>query len=74
MLPTSLHEVLHAYLEYVRQWHDADLANGYGEAPLPDALARKPGPQGFTFSCVSWFVFACPGVGLCKRFAVGVGG
>jgi hypothetical protein len=25
----------------VLQWHKADLAQGYGEAPLPDALARK---------------------------------
>ena len=24
-----------------REWHEADLAEGYGEAPLPDALARK---------------------------------
>jgi len=23
------------------KWHEADLAKGYGEAPLPDALARK---------------------------------
>lgn len=25
----------------VREWHEADLADGFGEAPLPDALARK---------------------------------
>ena len=25
----------------VQQWHKADLAQGYCEAPLPDALARK---------------------------------
>lgn len=41
LLPESLHEELHAHLEQVRQRHEADLANGYGEAPLPDALARK---------------------------------
>jgi integrase len=29
-----------SYLAKVRQWHEADLARGYGEAPLPDALAR----------------------------------
>ena len=32
---------LHAHLTHVREWHEVDLANGYGEAPLPDALARK---------------------------------
>jgi integron integrase len=41
LLPASLHEELRSHLKQVRQWHDADLANGYGEAPLPDALARK---------------------------------
>ena len=25
----------------MREWHEADLAAGYGEAPLPDALSRK---------------------------------
>ena len=41
LLPASLHDELRAHLEKVRQWHEADLANGYGEAPLPNALARK---------------------------------
>jgi integron integrase len=41
LLPASLHEELHTQLDLVREWHKTDLANGYGEAPLPDALARK---------------------------------
>ena len=41
LLPTSLHEELRAHLVKVREWHEADLTAGYGEAPLPDALARK---------------------------------
>lgn len=41
LLPDSLREPLRAHLERVREWHNKDLARGYGEAPLPDALARK---------------------------------
>ena len=41
LLPESLHEKLKKQLEIVRQYHQKDLANGYGEAPLPDALSRK---------------------------------
>jgi site-specific recombinase XerD len=41
LLPVALHEELHAHLAKVREWHQADVTNGYGEAPLPDALARK---------------------------------
>ncbi len=41
LLPASLHEDLRAHLAKVREWHDKDLSQGYGEAPLPDALARK---------------------------------
>ena len=41
LLPMSLHEELRSHLAQVREWHEADLAAGNGEAPLPDALARK---------------------------------
>jgi len=41
LLPVSLHGDLHSHLGKVRQWHEVDLARGYGEAPLPNALARK---------------------------------
>ena len=33
LMPGSLHDELRAHLEKIRQWHEADLANGYGEAP-----------------------------------------
>ncbi len=38
LLPATLHDELHAHLAKVREWHEVDVANGYGEAPLPDAL------------------------------------
>jgi len=41
LLPNSLHEELHVHLERAHKWHESDLAKGYGEALLPDALARK---------------------------------
>ena len=41
LLPVTLCDELHAHLAKVRAWHEVDVANGYGEAPLPDALARK---------------------------------
>lgn len=41
LLPLSLHEALRDHLGKVREWHEADLTAGYGEAPLPDALAPK---------------------------------
>jgi integron integrase len=41
LLPMSLHEELRDHLVKVREWHEADLEAGCGEAPLPDALARK---------------------------------
>jgi integron integrase len=41
LLPASLHEALRTHLAKVQKWHEADLAQGYGEAPLPDALERK---------------------------------
>ena len=41
LLPRSLHGPLQAHLDKVRKWHEVDLEGGYGEAPLPGALARK---------------------------------
>lgn len=41
ILPDSLHAELHQQIENVRKFHEADLAAGLGEAPLPDALDRK---------------------------------
>ena len=41
LLPAPLHDELRNHLRNVREWRETDLAEGYGEAPLPDALARK---------------------------------
>ena len=41
MLPASLSERLRAHLAVVKAQHDADLAQGFGEVWLPDALAVK---------------------------------
>jgi integron integrase len=41
MLPATLVEPLHDHLARVRQGHQEDLDNGYGQVFLPYALARK---------------------------------
>ncbi|HPQ41860.1 MAG TPA: integron integrase [bacterium] len=41
LLPTSITDALTEHLCSVRKQHESDLDMGYGEAPLPDALARK---------------------------------
>lgn len=41
MLPDRLVEPLRAHLEKVRLLHESDLAEGFGEVFLPDALAEK---------------------------------
>jgi len=41
MLPDTLLQALQDHLRGVREQHEADLKNGLGQAPLPDALARK---------------------------------
>ena len=41
MLPASLVEPLKRQLQVAKVLHDADVAAGYGEVELPDALARK---------------------------------
>lgn len=41
MLPRSLEEPLRREVERARLLHAQDLAEGFGEVPLPDALARK---------------------------------
>jgi integron integrase len=55
MLPESVIEPLREHLKRVRALHDADLANGYGDVELPDALARKypgaPYEWGWKSSC-----------------------
>jgi len=41
MLPGSAIDALKAHLEDVKRIHERDLADGYGDVELPDALARK---------------------------------
>jgi integron integrase len=41
MLPGALFQPLQDHLGRVREQHAADLKSGLGQAPLPDALARK---------------------------------
>jgi integron integrase len=41
VLPLALVDNLHAQIRLVSQLHALDLANGYGEVYLPEALARK---------------------------------
>ncbi|MBZ0088681.1 MAG: integron integrase [Thermomonas sp.] len=41
MLPRALEEPLRREIERARVLHVRDLAEGFGETPLPDALARK---------------------------------
>lgn len=41
MLPVSLVKPLQAHLKKVKSLHEADLAKGYGEVYLPNALAKK---------------------------------
>ena len=47
VLPQRLTAPLAVHLEKVKQLHRADLAKGYGEAPLPRALAGKYPKAGF---------------------------
>jgi integron integrase len=55
VLPAGLAEPLRTQLARVKRLHERDLADGYGEAWLPDALARKYPRAGFQWG---WqFVF-----------------
>lgn len=55
LLPRSLLTPLCAHLDRVKELHTADLANGFGEAPMPLALAGKYPKAGYLWA---WqFVF-----------------
>jgi integrase len=41
ILPQAVKDILKSHLEEVKRLHDKDLAEGYGEVYLPDALGRK---------------------------------
>jgi integron integrase len=44
-LPEALREPMERHIELVRGMHERDVRGGRGCAPLPDALARKLGPE-----------------------------
>jgi integron integrase len=50
MLPESIIEPLKAHLARVKALHDRDLAEGYGDVELPDALQRKYPRLGHEFA------------------------
>ena len=50
MLPGRLTELLQTHLQKVKQLHDRDLREGFGEVHLPYALARKYPRAGFEWS------------------------
>ena len=55
MLPRSLEDAMRREVERARVLHHQDLADGFGETPLPHALARKYSNAGTEFG---WqFVF-----------------
>ena len=74
MLPGCLIEPLKAYLERVRALHERDLAHGYGDVELPDALARKypraPYEWGWKFVFPSHRLSVDPGTGVIRRHHV----
>ena len=41
LFPKSIHENLRLHISHVKKLHDQDLADGYGDVYLPNALAKK---------------------------------
>jgi integron integrase len=50
MLPAQIKQALQAHVEDVKQLHDQDLVEGFGEVYLPQALGRKYRKAGKEFS------------------------
>jgi integron integrase len=74
MLPAAAIEPLKAHLVRVKALHERDLAAGYGDVELPDALARKYPRAAYDWA---WkFVFpayrysTCPRTGVIRRHHV----
>ena len=74
MLPAATIEPLKAHLVRVKALHERDLAAGYGDVELPDALARKYPRAAYDWA---WkFVFpayrysTCPRTGVIRRHHV----
>jgi integron integrase len=74
MLPTTVVEPLKAHLRYAKDLHQRDLAAGYGDVELPDALARKyPRAQyewGWKFAFPSPKLSTDPRTGVVRRHHV----
>ena len=74
MLPASVVAPLQAHLERVRKLHERDVARGYGDVELPDALARKyPRAQyewGWKFVFPSYKLAVDPRTGVIRRHHV----
>ncbi len=74
VLPESVIEPLREHLKRVRALHDADLAYGYGDVELPDALARKypraPYEWGWKFVFPSHKLSTDPKTGVVRRHHV----
>jgi site-specific recombinase XerD len=71
MLPESVIEPLKAHLVRVKALHDEDLADGFGDVELPDALSRKvpraPYEWGWKFVFPSHKLSADPRTGAIRR-------
>ena len=62
LFPILLHEEVRAHLDKVKQLHESDLANGYGETVLPPALTRK-----YPNAAKTWgWQFAFPSTTICR--------
>jgi integron integrase len=74
MLPESTIEPVRRQLAVARAYHDADLAAGYGDVELPDALARKypraPYEWGWKFVFPSHKLSTDPRTGVTRRHHV----
>jgi len=74
MLPKSAVEPLRNQLAVAKAMHEADLAAGYGDVELPDALARKypraPYEWGWKFVFPSHRLSADPRTGVIRRHHV----
>jgi len=71
MLPESVIEPLNAHLAAARKLHERDVAGGYGDVELPDALARKypraPYEWGWKFVFPSHKLSTDPKTGVIRR-------
>ena len=74
VLPASLTDPLKAHLARVKALHERDLARGYGDVELPDALARKypraPYEWGWKFVFPSERLSTDPDTGVIRRHHV----